>query len=198
MDFAFLIVFQGEQHRHYQRVDENTSGQDIHLHSSVRHYEEIIWPREHARASIKFHESWMFWSFDILEGVTTSLLKSFTNKFLTLLQTSPGKCLAMSHLLILTRRMRFTMYRNWLRITWCTKWVSLNKMIKYFTYEHPWFYSILTSRDEKSLNGPKSIPFKPGTVQYLRSVGHKTPNSERQLVSRPQLHSRRQPIVVST
>ena len=37
-----------------------------------------------------------------------------------------------------------------------------------------------------------------GTVEYLRSVGHETPNSEHRLMSSPELHSHRQPVVVST
>ena len=37
---------------------------------------------------------------------------------------------------------------------------------------------------------------KPGTVQYLRSIGRETPNSEHRLMSSPELHTRRQPVVV--
>ena len=49
-----------------------------------------------------------------------------------------------------------------------------------------------------NLNGPKSIPFKTGTVQYLQSVGHETRTSEHRLVSSPEMHGCRQPVVVST
>ena len=52
----------------------------------------------------------------------------------------------------------------------------------------------LISRAERS----KSIPFKAGTVQYLMAVDRETLNSEHQLVSSQELHSRRQPVVVST
>ena len=48
------------------------------------------------------------------------------------------------------------------------------------------------------LNGPKSIPFKAGTVQYLKSVSRETLTSEHRLVSSPELHGCRQPVVVST
>ena len=49
------------------------------------------------------------------------------------------------------------------------------------------------------LNGPVIVPFKAGTVQYLKAVDRETPTSEHRLfVSSPELHSRRQPVVVST